>query len=60
MTFTLSLIIDCLELHHAKTDRRPCSVNETDNALGSVPPSVCPFVDLCVCLSELSCVNRLT
>ncbi len=34
--------------------------SEGDNVIGSVRPSVRPFVEMCVCLSELSCLNRLT
>ena len=35
------------------------TAKQGDNALGSVCPSVCPFVGMCACLSELR-VNRLT
>ena len=36
------------------------TAKQGDNALGSVRPCVCLFVCLCVCLSELSCLNHLT
>ena len=42
-----SVIIHCVPL-----------AKQGDNALGSVHPSVCLW--MCVCLSELSCLNRLT
>ena len=48
-TCTCNIIID-----------RVAVAKQGDNALGSVRPSVRLWICVCVCLSELSCLNRLT